>query len=265
VSKELVDKEKQELAPNRLQKVAAILLLSVVAFVAIDGFFNNWGTMRGLLNLNALELRDENNGTWKLFARDDFKLIGIKNVQNLLIPDSLIAIDRPFRDAGYYRLYFRVSDSVSPKLQKMYQALLSADTGQTIKRTITDAQRAYQNLRLLLRINPASPRDSVSHLTSDSTSKFLKNDLTLGSGEEAASVLKKIVSNPEVLIGMGVGIVASAAIELLKGNAYLAVARNDVFRLDSLNVGTRAGKWEDAPIDILWVFAKEDTTRMVKE
>jgi hypothetical protein len=242
-----------------LQKVTAILLLAFIAFVSIDGFFNGWGTIRSIMTMNTLELRGKNNLSWKLLARRDFQLISVKSIQNVLIPDSLRNIDSVYRNAGYYRLYFRTSDSLSPKLQKMYQALLTVDTGQTIKRTITDAERAYLNIQKILHTGKSLFRDSSKRSSPDTSTKIVKNDLTLGSGDEAASVLKRIASNPEVLIGLGIGVAASTAIDLFKGGAYLAVAKNDVFRLDSLNVGTRTGTWEDAPIDILWAFAKQDT------
>jgi hypothetical protein len=47
----------------------------------------------------------------------------------------------------------------------------------------------------------------------------------------------------------------------LRGNAYVAISKDDVFRLDSVKVGSRVGKWEGLPIDILWVFARQDTSR----
>jgi hypothetical protein len=259
VPTKLVEEEDQESAPGRLQKLAAILLLAVVAFVSIDGIFNGWGTVRSILTLNTLELRDKNNLSWQLISRLDFQLIKIKNIQNVLIADSLRNIDTAYRDAGYYRLYFRTSDSLSPKLQKMYEALLSVDTGQTIKRTITDAERAYGNLKNILHVGQPIPHDNTGRGLSDTSNRLLKNDLTLGSGDEAYVVLKRIASNPEILVGLGLGIAASAGIDLLKGGAFLAIAKNDAFRIDSLTVGAHAGRWQDSPIDILWVFAKQDT------
>ena len=252
--------EEKGLARSRLQKVAAILLLALIAFISIDGFFNGWGTIRSIMTMNTLELRDKSNLSWKLLARRDFELISIKDIQDVLVPDSLQKIDTVYRNAGYFRLYFRPSDSLSPKLQRMYQILLSVDTGQSLKRTMTDAERAYLNIQKIVHTGQMLFRDSTARSSSDTSTKIMKNDLTLGSGDEAASVLKKIASNPEIMIGLGIGIAASTAIDLFKGRAYLAVAKSDVFRVDSLNVGTRVGTWEDAPIDILWVFGKEDST-----
>jgi hypothetical protein len=265
VAKEPDNKEKKEPVRNRLQKIAAVLLLALIAFVGIDGYFNSWGTIRSLAALNTLELRDKSGHSWDLVAKKDFQLVSIKDVRNVLSPDSLFAFDRQYREDGFYRLYFRTSDSASAKLQKMYQTLQAVDSGQTIKRTIEDAERAYQNLQRILRFNRPELRDSVSRIPADSTAKFSKSDLDLGSGDEAASVIKKFASNPQVIVGLGIGIVASAAIDLLRGDAYVALSKGNVFRLDSINVGTRVGTWEGSPIDILWVFAKQDTVGEKKQ
>lgn len=252
-------KEKKEPPRNRLQKIAAVLLLALIAFVGIDGYFNGWGTIRGLATLNTLELRDRTGNSWELVAKKDFQLVSIKNVRNVLTPDSLFALDRQYREGGFYRLYFRISDSASAKLQKMYQTLTAVDSGQTIKHTIEDAERAYQNLQRILRFTRSTIPDSVSHVPTDTAAKLSKSDLDLGSGDEAATVLKKFASNPQIIVGLGIGIVASTAIDLLRGDAYVALSKENIFRLDSLSVGMRVGTWEASPIDILWVFAKQDT------
>ncbi len=82
--------------------------------------------------------------------------------------------------------------------------------------------------------------------------------------DEVVAVAKKLMSDPRVLAGVGIGIVASAGIDLLRGNAYLAYSKDDVFRLDTLKVGSRVGTWEGSPIDILWAFGKQDTSGGVK-
>lgn len=254
-------KEEQKSPGNRLQKYTAVLLLALVIVVLIDGYFGNWGIVRTLVSLSTLELRDRSGNQWDLVVRKDFQLVKIKDVRTIVDTDSLLAFDRLYRDAGYFRLYFRTSDSSSTKLQKMYQALLSVDTAQTIKHTVEDAQRAYQNLQRILRLNRPSAQDSNKTGRSDSTVRLSKGDITFGSGDETTAVLRKVVSDPHVLTGVGIGIVASAAIDLFQGNAYVALSKEDVFRLDSIKVGSRVGSWEGSQIDILWVFAKQDTVR----
>ena len=147
----------------------------------------------------------------------------------------------------------------------MYQTLLTYDTTQTIQHTVEDAQRAYQNLqRILRRIPPVFPDTSKPGLV-DSGTKVSRSDIALAPGDEAMAVVRKVISDPHVLAGVGIGIVASAGIDLLRGNAYVAYSKDDVFRLDTLKMGTRVGAWQGMPIDILWAFAKQDTALSEKE
>ncbi|HEY6953509.1 MAG TPA: hypothetical protein VI758_13970 [Bacteroidota bacterium] len=246
-------------AGNRLRTITAILLLALFVFVAVDGYFNGWGFVRTLVSLNKLELTGKSGETWEIFAQKEFRLVRIRDVRALLNTDSLLSFDRPYRDAGLYRLYFRYSDSSSAKLQKMYQALLNVDTAQTIKHTVEDAEHAYQNLQRILHFNKPAVHDTLAFQIPDSAKAIAKANLDLGSGDETQSVLRKIASSPQIAIGVGIGLAASAGIDLLRGNAYLAVSSNDVFRLDSINLGTRAGSWEGTPIDIVWAFGRQDT------
>ena len=250
----------QEEQPSRLRKYAAILLFAVIAVVVIDGYFSNWSIVRTLVSLNTLQLRDRADHTWELLERGDFHLVKVTDVRSILYTDSLLAFDKPYREAGYYRLYFRSSDSSSTKLQKMYQALLSYDTTQTIQHTVQDAQRAYGNLERILRLNKSGMQDTTEPERVDSAKSVVASDVTMAPGDEAMAVVKKVISDPHVLAGVGIGIVASAGIDLLRGNAYVAYANDDVFRLDTLKVGSRVGTWEGTPIDILWAFGKQDTT-----
>ncbi len=254
--KEPNDKKGEEQKPphHLLRKIAAVLLFALIAVVVIDGYFSDWSLFRTLLALNTLELRDSSDTPWDLRAGRDFQLVRVGDVRAVLDTDSLLLFDRPYRDSGYYRLYFRSSDSSSAKLARMYQALLSYDTTQTIKHTVEDAQRAYQNLQRILHPGSVVRRDSAVTGRKDSVLTYALNDVSSDGGDEAVAVAKKIASDPRVIAGAGIGIVASAGIELLRGNAFVAVSKQDVFRVDSLKVGSRVGKWEGMPIDILWVF-----------
>lgn len=252
-------KEDQEPPRNRLKKATAILLLALIVFVGIDAYFNNWAIVRTLIFLNTLQLRDKTGQTWDLIARRDFQIFRIKDVVRVVNTDSLLVLDRPYRAAGFYRLYFRNSDSSSAKLQRMYQALLTIDSAQTIKHTVEDAERAYQNLQRIRSHNRQIPFDTVSHGRFDSAKAMTKGDLALGSGNETAAIVRRFVSSPQVLVGAGIGIVASAGVDLLRGDAFVALSKEDVFRLDSIKVGSQVGLWEGSPIDILWAFAPNDT------
>jgi hypothetical protein len=258
-------KEEQKEAPpsvdGLLRKTTAILLLALIAFVGIDAYFNNWSIVRTLVSLNTLQLKDKSGRAWDLLARRDFQILRVKDVQRLVNGDSLLSIDRCYRDSGFYRLYFRNSDSSSAKMQRMYQAFLKLDTAQTVRHTIEDAKRAYRNLRFLLHPGQSMPGDSVSPAQRDSSKAVSKGDLALGSGDETSAVIRKFVSNPQVLMGAGIGIVAMAGVDLLRGDAYVAYSKEDVFRLDSIAVGTRVGSWEGSPIDILWAFSPKDTVK----
>ncbi len=255
------EEKKVEQGPvsNRLQKATGILLLALIVFVGIDAYFNNWSIVRTLVSLNTLQLKDKSGRTWDLIARKDFQILRIKDVQRVVNADSLLTFDQPYRNAGFYRVYFRNSDSSSVKLQRMYQALLNLDTAQTIKHTFEDADRAYRNLHRILHPGQTIPGDSISRDQRDSTKTLSRSDLALGSGDETSAVVRKIMSNPQVLVGAGIGIVAMAGVDLLRGDAYVAFSKENVFRLDSIAVGTHAGSWEGSPIDILWTFAPKDS------
>lgn len=249
----------EEHPPSRLRKYVAILLLAIIATVLIDGYFSNWSIFRTLVSLNTLELRDRSDRSWQLLERRDFRLVKVEDVRSIATTDSLLSFDKPYREAGYYRLYFRSSDSSSTNLQKMYQALVSYDTAHAIQRTVEDARRAYQNLQRIVHFNRPTSQDTGSRVQTDSSKKFSESDIALAPGDEAMAVVRKVISDPHVLAGVGIGIVASAGIDLLRGKAYIAYSNDDVFRLDTLKVGSRVGTWQGMPIDILWAFARQDT------
>ena len=257
--------EEEKPRSNRLQKATAILLLALLVFIGLDAYFNNWSIVRTLVSLNTLQLKDKSGKTWDLLARRDFQIVKISNVQRVVRTDSLIDFDKPYQQAGYYRLYFRQSDSSSARLQRMYQALLSIDSAQTIKRTVDDAERAYQNLKHLLHRNQPMSGDSSKRELRDSAAQFSKGDLALGAGNETAVMVRRFVSSPQVLVGAGIGIVASAGVDLLRGDAFVAYSKDDVFRVDSLLIGSQVGRWEGSPIDIVWVFAPSDSVVVRRE
>lgn len=259
--------EEEEEAPrtNRLQKATAILLLALLVFIGLDAYFNNWSIVRTLVSLNTLQLKDTSGNTWDLLAGHDFQILRISNVQRVVRTDSLIALDKPYQEAGYYRLYFRRSDSSSARLQRMYQALLSIDSAQTIKHAVDGAERAYQNLQHLLHGTQAIRPDTGTERNPDSTFQVAKNDMALAAGNETAIVIRRFVSSPQVLIGAGIGIVASAGVDLLRGDAFIAYSKENVFRLDSLAVGSQIARWEGSPIDILWAFAPNDSVAVRQE
>ncbi len=252
--------QEQEVKPSRIRRYAAILLFAVIAVIVIDGYFSNWSIIRTLISLNTLRLQDRSDRSWDLLERRDFRLVKLDDIRSVLDIDSLMAIDKPYREAGYYRLYFRTSDSSSTKLEKMYETLLSYDTAHTIQRTVQDARRAYTNLQHLLHPGSAGTADTANVVQKDSTPTVMQSDIQGQPSDEVMAVAKKIMSDPRVLAGVGIGIVASAGIDFLRGNAFVAYAPNDVFKLDSLKVGSRVGTWEGTPIDILWAFGKQDTT-----
>ena len=75
------------------------------------------------------------------------------------------------------------------------------------------------------------------------------------------AVVRLLSRSPQVLVGLGIGIAASAGADLFEGRVYCAVSREDCFRLDRLKVGARVGAWEGKSIDILWAFGKVDSPR----
>ncbi len=253
----------QEEKPSRLRKYAAVLLFAIIVVVVTDGYFSNWSILRTLISLNTLRLTDRSDHTWDLLERRDFRLVKVDDVRSIVNTDSLLLFDKLYREAGYYRLYFRSSDSSSTKLEKMYQTLLSYDTAQTIQHAVQDAQRAYANLGRILRLGKSGVQDTTKPAKADSSKNVVESGVADVQSDEAMAVVRKVISDPHILAGVGIGIVASAGIDLLRGNAYVAYSEDDVFRLDTLKVGSRVGTWEGLPIDILWAFGKQDTSGRV--
>jgi hypothetical protein len=303
-------------APPRVwpRTLAVVVLFALIAFVGSDGYFNEWKTFRRLRYWNVLELKDRSDSTWQLTAHRDFTLLSIADIRSIAVPESLVAFDRPYHDSGFYRIYFRLSDTSSPRLQKMADILARLDTGHVLSRSVENAKKALRNLGELLGRQqqvardtipgrqqqvvrdtiPGRPqqvvrdtipprqkqvardtipgrqqqvardtipprqkqlsRDTIPSAKRDTPWKLSRGIQSLGTEEEAIAIAKKIATNPQFIIGLGLGIAASTGIDMLRGNAFCAMAKNDVFRVDSMKAGARTGRWEGSPIDILWVL-----------
>ena len=237
--------------------VAAVVLFALIAFAGSDGYFNEWKTFRRLRYWNMLELKDRSDSTWQLTARRDFKLLSVADIRSITVPESLLAFDRPYRDSGFYRIYFRLSDTSSSRLQRMADILALVDTGRALSRSVDDAKRALRNLGELLGSPKQPARDIIPSAKRDTTEQLSRSSQSLGTEDEAIAIARKIAANPQVIIGLGLGVAASTGIEMLRGDAFCAIAKKDVFRVDSIKAGVRTGQWEGSPIDILWVLGKK--------
>jgi hypothetical protein len=241
--------------------LAAVVLFALIAFAGSDGYFNEWKTFRRLGSWNTLELRDRGDSTWQLTARRDFWLLSIADIRSITVPESLAKFDQSYGDSGYYRIYFRMSDTSSSRLQRMADFLALVDTGRALSRSVDDAKRALRNLGKLLGGPKPLVKDTIPSGNRDTTERLLRSSQSLGTEDEAIAVARKIATNPQVIIGLGLGIAASTGIEMLRGNAFCAISEKDVFRVDSIKAGARTGKWEGSSIDIMWVLAKKRERR----
>jgi hypothetical protein len=248
-----VKKEKAE-KPVRTwaRRLAVLLVFILAAFIASDGYFNDWKTLKRLWHWNSLELTERNNSDWQLKAERDFQLIPISDVRTIANADSLVIFDKPYADSGYYRLYFRASDSASAQLQKMYRVLTKYDTAGNVLRAIEDTKRAFRNFQALLGIDTASVHDTTLIPKSDSTQQVSRTGL--GGDAEISVAMRKVLASPQLIIGVGLGLAMSAGSDFLRGNAYCAIAKNDVFHIDSIKLGAKVGTWQGDSIDVLWAF-----------
>lgn len=252
-----VKKDKAE-KPARTwpRKLVAVLIFILTAFMASDAYFNEWRTFKRLWHLNTLELRERNSSVWHLKAKRDFQIIPIADVRTITTADSLVVFDKSYQDSGYYRLYFRSSDSISPQLQKMYQTLSKYDTAGTVLRSIEDTKRAYRNFQILLGMDSAFVKDSTRVPKTDSTKQTSRT--SLGDDDETSVAIKKILGSPQLILGVGAGLALSAGSDLLRGKAYCAIAKNDVFHIDSVKVGAKVGTWQGDSIDVIWALRKKE-------
>jgi hypothetical protein len=240
-----------------LRKIVMAIVVALIIFLALDGYLNRWGVVRTLIDWHTLELRGTDGSAWYLKSTRDFRLIRIEDPEQIFRTENLAAFDQPYREEGMYRLYFRISDSGSVRLQSLYQAISSVDSTERIQKALGDAQRAYHNLIRLLGIDTTVASDSIPLRRDEWRPPVVENDLMTVQDEDMKTAVVRFLSrSPQVLVGLGIGIAASAGADLLEGKTYCAVAREDCFRLDRLKVGARVGAWEGKSIDILWAFGK---------
>lgn len=240
-----------------LRKIAATIVVACIIFLGLDGYFNRWGVVRTLIDWHTLELRGTDGSVWYLKSSRDFKLVEIKEPGQILRTESLAAFDQPYRDEGACRLYFRISDSGSVRLQALYEILASVDTAEQIQRTVNEAERAYRNLVQLLGFDTVAVADSIPLQRDEPRTPVIENSLASNQDDAVGTTVVRLLrKSPHVLVGLGIGIVASAGADLLEGRTYVAVARHDCFQLERLRVGARVGAWQGKSIDILWAFGK---------
>lgn len=242
-----------------LRKIATTILVACIIFLGLDGYFNRWGVVRTLIDWHTLELRGTDGSAWYLKSSSDFKLIEIDDPERIFSAENLAAFDQPYRDEGAYRLYFRISDSGSVRLQALYQVLASVDSTEQIQRTVEEAERAYRNLVRLLGFDTTAVADSIPLRRDGLRTPVVENSVAQSQDDAVGTTVVRFLSkSPQVLVGLGIGIAASAGADLLEGRTYVAVARGDCFRLDRLRVGARVGAWQGKSIDILWAFGRID-------
>lgn len=245
---------------NWLKILATVLVLSVIGFIGFDGYINRWAFVRSIQHYNQLELQRQ-DGTWVVIrANTDFRLHRIDEIAILFNPDSLSAFDAPFRNEGFGRLYFRISDSSSAKMERLYRTLSTFDTAETIRQSIEDARRNYRKLLYALKIDTVAVVDSSKKASMDSTKRLVETGMS-GSDKDFSTAVGRLLRNPQLAIGAGLGLAAAFGIELLQGDAYVAVAKEGILRVDSLRFGAEVARWEGNPIDVLWAFEKRDSSQ----
>lgn len=241
------------------KKLSLVLVLAVAGFVAFDGYINKWAFFRSLAHFNQLQMQRLDGSPLILKAKSDLQVVRI-DASRLFNPDSLAAIDSVHRENGLVRIYFRMSDSSSAKMERLYQAVARFDTTETIKHSIEDARRNYQKLLRTLKIDTTAVPDSLKKAGVDSSKHVVETGM-MGSGKDFSSAMGQLLKNPQIAIGAGIGVAAAFGIDLLHGEAYVAVARERDVPIDSIRLGAEAGLWEGNPIDILWAFGKPDTAQ----
>jgi hypothetical protein len=279
-------KEKDAKEPSkfrkRLREAGMILVVAIIVSVAVDGYFNRWDAILSLLHWHTLALQSEDGEEWRLSSGDRITVVRINDSARLFHLDSLRTFDRPYNTAGFYRLYFRRSDSLSSTVSALYRKFSEYDKGHKVDRTIFAGRQAFRSA--LRFFGQDTTKDTAvyvppvpvpSERPSDAPSLGIMSDsirlgtLWSGTASDITEAATKLVGrSPTAVIGIGLGVVAAAGLDLLKGDVYLAYANTDVFRLRTLTVGPRAGTWEGKDIDILWLFApgelersQRDTTR----
>ena len=254
------EEKKPEKSFGLAKKLSLVFVLAVAGFVAFDGYINKWALLRSLTHYNQLQIRRFDGSPVILKANSDFQLVRIDDASRLLNPDSLARFDSLYRENGLVRIYFRMSDSSSAKMERLYQAVAKFDTTDSIKHSIEDARRNYQKLLRALKIDTTAAPDSLNRASLDSSKRVVETGMT-GSDNDFSAAMGRLLKNPQLAIGAGIGVAAAFGIDLLHGYAYVAVAREAVVSADSIRLGAEAGLWEGNPIDILWAFGKPDTSQ----
>ncbi len=258
------EEKKPEKSFGLAKKLSLVFVLAVAGFVAFDGYINKWALLRSLTHYNQLQIRRFDGSPVILKANSDFQLVRIDDTSRLLNPDSLARFDSLYRENGLVRIYFRMSDSSSAKMERLYQAVARFDTTESIKHSIEDARRNYQKLLRALKIDTTAASDSLKRASLDSSKRVVETGMT-GSDSDFSTAMGRLLKNPQLAIGAGIGVVAAFGIDLLHGYAYVAVAREALIPVDSIRLGAEAGQWEGNPIDILWAFGKPDTSQHARQ
>lgn len=257
---EQLEEKKPEKTFGLAKKLSLVLVLAVAGFVAFDGYINKWALLRSLAHYNQLQIRRFDGSPVILKANSDFQLVRIDDASCLLNPDSLAKFDSLYRENGLIRIYFRMSDSSSAKMERLYQAVARFDTTESVKHSIEDARRNYQKLLRALKIDTTAVSDSLKKASLDTSKRVVETAIT-GSDNDFSAAMGRLLKNPQLAIGAGIGIAAAFGIDLLHGYAYVAVAKESIVNIDSTQLGAGAGQWEGNPIDILWVFGKPDSSQ----
>jgi hypothetical protein len=247
-------------------KAGLLFLFALVAFLAYDGYSNKWKYVKLVVYNDVLELQSTAGAPFELKAVRDFRFAEIPDSALALSEELVLRLDTLYRDSGQYRIYFRLSDAQSDRLEKLYQTLAMIDTGESVKKTVGDVQMVYRNVKRALGLDTTQTDDTVRVIVPDTAGAFYETKIASGTESDFARALgRSVAKNPQVLIGLGVGLAASAGFDLLGGQVFVAWSAQDRFGVDSLLVGARVGKWEGRDVDVLWVYGQRiDTLQSIQ-
>jgi hypothetical protein len=249
--------EVQEKEVSVLRKLTVLFLFLLITVIGYDWYANQWRFIKGIFYANVLELHSIQGSAWTLHEPQDFVAESVEDSTDGFLYNTIARIDSVYEKRGLYRIYFRLSDGKSERLQNIYKNLAVIDTAGSVKQTVEDVQRAYHNLRSLLQRDTSRRQDSLTVYSPDSVGRLSLTQIGAGSDNDLfRGLVRGIGRNPQVLIGLSVGIAASAGLDVLGGDLFVAYAPEDRFGIDSLKIGARVAVWEGQPIDIVWVFGK---------
>lgn len=237
-----------------LRSAALLLFLGLASFVTYDGLLNHKHVMMRLLHWRQLQIRLRTGHDWTMKDGREFQVVGLKD--SVLNDSAIAVIDQAYRAGGYARIYFRYADGQSDRLAQLYRNLAVIDTGETVRRSVEDITRRFHAVRRALRLEPNSYPDSLARHDSGSPQEEIGTNVIGTPEKDAVDQLKAVAKqNPAILVGIGVGIAASAGIDLLGGQTFVALSTTYDRRIDSIETGSKTGLWEGRPIDVLWCFA----------